>query len=67
MRGVSSTTRPSSRRSSKPTVRLRVRSSWWASPTVFAFMVDVVVVVALAVTELVLAVKDRHREPTPVG
>jgi hypothetical protein len=30
-------------------------------------MVNVVVVVALAVTELVLAVKDRHREPTPVG
>jgi hypothetical protein len=37
-----------------------------ASPTVFAFMLNLVVV-SLAATEQVLATKHRDHEPTPVG
>jgi len=52
----------------EPTVLLHVQARWWAIPTVFAFRLDVVVV-ALAVTELVLAVKtatvNRRRSARP--
>jgi hypothetical protein len=65
MRDASSTTRPSWP-PVEPTFRLRVRVSWWASPTVFTFRLKVLVV-TLAMTELVLAVKHRLGAPTSVG